>query len=103
MTEDEQCPRCGQAPDVRDPRSSQTLVVHGALSTQGARFVFRPEELRLFSLSFQFPGVPVAATAAACVSCGLVWAELDAATLRQKLHDLGNEDVRHRLSLLECD
>jgi hypothetical protein len=28
-------------------------------------------------------------------------AELDAATLRQKLHDLGNEDVRRRLGLLE--
>jgi len=32
-----------------------------------------------------------------------VWAELDAATLRQKLHDLGNEDVRQRLGLLEGD
>ena len=37
----------------------------------------------------------------ACASCGLVWAELDAATLREKLHDLGNEDVRRRLSLTE--
>ena len=35
------------------------------------------------------------------LACGLVWAELDAAALRQKLHDLGNEDVRRRLGLLE--
>ena len=32
---------------------------------------------------------------------GLIWAELDAAVLRQKLHDLGNEDVRQRLGGLE--
>jgi hypothetical protein len=45
--------------------------------------------------------VPVPAAATACAACGLVWAELDAATLRQKLHDLGNEDVRRRLGLLQ--
>ena len=92
MSDGEQCPRCGKG-----------LVVHGSFSTRGVRFGFRPEELRLFSLSFQFPEVPVPATAAACTTCGLVWAELDAATLRQKLHDLGNEDVRQRLGLLESD
>lgn len=90
MADGEQCPRCGKA-----------LVVHGSFSTRGIRFGFRPEELRLFSLSLQFPEVPVSSTAVACAECGLVWAELDAATLRQKLHDLGNEDVRRRLGLLE--
>jgi hypothetical protein len=90
MAVSEQCPRCGKA-----------LVVHGSYSTRGVRFGFRPEELRLFSLSLQFPEVPVSATAAACASCELVWAELDAATLRQKLYDLGNEEVRVRLGLLE--
>ncbi len=90
MADVEQCPRCGK-----------TLVVHGSFSTRGVRFGFRPEELRLFSLSIQFPETPVTSTAAACAACGLVWAELDAATLRQKLHDLGNEEVRRRLGLLE--
>jgi hypothetical protein len=90
MADGEQCPQCGKA-----------LVVHGSFSTRGVRFGFRPEELRLFSLSLQFPEVPVSAAAAACASCGLVWAEMDAATLQQKLHDLGNEDVRKRLGLLE--
>ena len=90
MADGEHCPRCGKA-----------LVVHGSYSQRGVRFGFRPEELRLFSLSFQFPEVPLPAAAAACASCGLVWAELDASTLRQKLHDLGNEDVRRRLGLLE--
>jgi hypothetical protein len=89
MADGEQCPRCGQP-----------LVVHGSFSTRGVRFGFRPEELRLFSLSLQFPEVPVPAAAAACAACGMVWAELDAAALRQKLHDLGNEDVRRRLGLL---
>ena len=88
MADGEQCPRCGKA-----------LVVHGSFSTRGVRFGFRPEELRLFSLSLQFPEVPVSMVA--CASCGLVWLELDAATLRQKLHDQGNEDVRRRLSLTE--
>lgn len=91
MANSEQCPRCGEA-----------LVVHGSFSTRGIRFGFRPEELRLFSLSLQFPEAPVSAAAAACASCGLVWAELDAPTLRQKLHDLGNEDVRQRLGLLDA-
>ena len=50
---------------------------------------------------FPIPEVPVPSAATACAACGLVWAELDASTLRQKLHDLGNEDVRRRLSLLE--
>jgi hypothetical protein len=90
MADGEQCPRCGKE-----------LVVHGSYSTRGVRFGFRPKELRLFSLSLQFPEVPVPAAAAACAACGLVWAELDAATLRQKLHDLCNEDVRRRLGLLE--
>ena len=92
MADDGQCPRCGQA-----------LVVQGSFSTRGVRFGFRPEELRLFALSLQFPEVPVPGAAAACASCGLVWAEPDAATLRQKLHDLGNEDVRRRLCLLDGD
>ena len=90
MAVGEQCPRCGQA-----------LVVRGSYSTRGVRFGFRPEELRLFSLSLQFPEVPVPAAAAACAACGLVWAELDAAALRQKLRDLGNEGVRRRLGLLD--
>ena len=90
MANQEECPRCGKE-----------LVVHGSFPTRGVRFGFRPEELRLFSLSFQFPEVPVPAKAAACAACGLVWAELDAAVLRQKLHDLGNEDVRRRLGLLD--
>ena len=70
MTEVEQCPRCGKA-----------LVVHGSFSTRGLRFGFRPEALRLFSLSLQFPEVPVPLAADACASCGLVWSELDAAPL----------------------
>ncbi len=90
MADGQQCPRRGQA-----------LVVHGSFSTRGVRFGFRPEELRLFSLSFQFPEVPTQSAAAACAACGLVWTELDAAALRQKLRDLGNEDVRRRLGLLE--
>ena len=90
MADGERCPRCGK-----------DLVVHGSFSTRGVRFGFRPEELRLFSLSFQFPEVPVTSAAVACASCGLVWAELDPATLHQKLHDLGNEEVRRRLSLTD--
>ncbi len=90
MADGEQCPRCGQG-----------LVVHGSFFTRGVRFGFRPEELRRFSLSLQFPEVPVPATAAACAKCGLVWSELDAAALREKLKDLGNESVRERLDLEE--
>ena len=48
MADGEQCPRCGKA-----------LVVHGSFPSRGIRFGFRPEELRLFSLSLQFPEVPV--------------------------------------------
>ena len=87
MPEAERCPRC-----------SSPHVVHGALHLRGG---FRPQELRLFSLSFQVPVVPVSSAAAACAACGLVWSQLDAAVLRQKLHDLGNEEVRRRLGLLE--
>jgi hypothetical protein len=90
MADGEQCPRCGKG-----------LVVHGSFSHGKIRFGFRPEELRFFSLSFQIPEVPVPTAAVACASCGLVWNELDPATLRQKLHDLGNENVRRRLGLLD--
>lgn len=93
MADGEQCPRCGQG-----------LVVHGSLpGTRGLvrQLGFRPEEVRLFSLSLQFPEVPVSASVAACAGCGLVWTELDAGALRQKLRDLGNEDVRRRLGLLD--
>jgi hypothetical protein len=92
MADGEKCPRCGQA-----------LVVHGSFAGRGVRFGFRPEELRLFSLSLQFPEVSLAGGVTACAACGLVWTELDAAALRQKLHDLGNEDVRRRLGLLGGD
>jgi len=92
MADDEKCPRCGQA-----------LVVQGSFTRQGLRFGFRPEELRLFALSLQFPEVPVRTKPSACASCGLIWAELDADTLRQKLNDLGNEHVRRRLGLLEAE
>jgi hypothetical protein len=89
MADAEQCPRCGKA-----------LVVYGSFPDPGVRFGSRPEELRLFSLSLQFPEFPLSSAAAACGSCGLVWAELDPATLRQKLHDLGNEKVQRRLGML---
>ena len=89
MAESERCPRCGKK-----------LVVHGSFQTHG-RFGFRPEELRLFSLSLQFPEVSLTTAPAACAACGLVWAELDTSRLRQKLHDLGNEEVRRRLGLLD--
>jgi hypothetical protein len=90
MADGEKCPRCGKA-----------LVLHGSFYTGGVRFGFRPEELRLFSLSLQVPETPISRAAAACAACGLVWTQLDATTLRQKLHDLGNEDVRRRLGLLD--
>jgi hypothetical protein len=76
------------------------MVVHGTFSTTG-RLGFRPEELRLFSLSFQVPEVGLSVKPAACAGCGLVWAELDPDTLRQKLVDLGNEHVKLRLGLVE--
>ena len=85
MSEAEKCPRCGKA-----------LVVHGSILKRSG---FRPEGLKLFSLSFQFPEVPLPRDAAACAACGLVWSELDAATLRQKLHDLGNEEVKRHLGI----
>jgi hypothetical protein len=91
MADGENCPRCGKG-----------LVVHGSFM-RGVRFGFRPEELRPFTLSLQFPEVALSGAAAACASCGLVWAELDTAALRQKLHDLGNEDVRRRLGQTEGD
>lgn len=87
MTETEHCPRCGKS-----------LVVHGSMFRRGS---FRPEGLKLLSLSFQIPEVPIPAKASACASCGLVWCELDAALLRQKLHDLGNEEIKQRLGLAE--
>ena len=83
----ETCPRCGKA-----------VVVHGRVYTRRG-YGFRPEELRLFSLSFQLPEVAVASAHAACADCGLVWAELDPAVLRQKLHDLGNDEVKRHLGL----
>jgi hypothetical protein len=91
MADGEKCPRCGEA-----------LVVHGSFY-YGGRFGFRPEELRLFALSFQFPEVALVGKPVACAACGLVWADLDLAKLRQKLHDLGNMDVRERLGLLDAE
>jgi hypothetical protein len=87
MAEVEQCPRCGSP-----------HVVHGSIARRGG---FRPQELRLFSLSFQLPQVPVPSAAVACAACGLFWGELDAGVLRQKLHDLGNEEVKRRLGLVD--
>jgi hypothetical protein len=85
MPEAERCPRC-----------NSPHVVHGAIHLRGG---FRPQEVRLFSLSFQVPEVRVSSAAVACVACGLVRGQLDAAVLRQKLHDLGNEEVKRRLGL----
>jgi hypothetical protein len=85
MAEAEKCPPCGKA-----------LVVHGSFFR---RPPFRPEGLRLFSLSFQFPEVLVRSEAAACAACGFVWSELDATVLRQKLHDLGNDEVKRHLGM----
>jgi hypothetical protein len=73
------------------------LVVHGSVFKRNG---FRPEELRFLSLSFQWPEVPFP-NAAACAACGLVWSELDPGKLRQKLHDLGNEEVKRRLGLAQ--
>ena len=93
MADSETCPRCGHEMVVRGSLPGNRGLVR--------QFGFRPEEVKLFSLSLQFPEVPVSAAAVACAACGLVWTELDAEALRQKLRDLGNEDVRRRLDLLK--
>jgi hypothetical protein len=85
MMEMQKCPRCGSA-----------LVVQGSISM---RSWFRPQGLKFFSLSFQFPEVKIPSEAAACAGCGLVWAELDAGVLRQKLHDLGSEEIKRHLGI----
>jgi hypothetical protein len=87
MAEAERCPRCGKS-----------LVVHGTILRRVGGG-FRPEGLRLFSLSFQIPEVPFSGDAAACAACGMVWSELDAAALRRKLRDLGNEEVKRHLAI----
>jgi hypothetical protein len=84
MPEAEKCPRCGEA-----------LVVHGSIFNAG----FRPKGLKFFSLSFQLPEVPVPSEATACAACGLVWSELNPATLQKKIHHLGNEEVKRHLGM----
>ncbi|MGA2705804.1 MAG: hypothetical protein ABSH35_32575 [Isosphaeraceae bacterium] len=70
--------------------------MHGTISRRSG---FRPEGLKLFALSFQLPEVAVPSEAIACATCGLVWCELDAATLREKLGDLGNDEIKEHLGL----
>jgi hypothetical protein len=85
MVDSEKCPRCGKK-----------LVVNGSIFKRNG---FRPEGLKFFSLTFQWPEVPVPNQHAACAACGLVWSELDPAALRQKLRDLGNEEVKQHLGI----
>lgn len=85
MPDAEQCPRCGKA-----------MLVPGKIYQ---RSLFRPKGLKFFSLSFQLPHVSVAGEATACIGCGLVCSQLDAAALRQKLRDLGDEETKKRLGL----
>ncbi len=87
MADGDVCLRCGKP-----------LVVHGSVFRG---FSFRPEGLRMFSLSFQLPEVLVSRQMTACAACGLVCAELDPVALRQKLNDLGNEQVKARLGALD--
>ena len=82
---EEKCPRCSKA-----------LVVHGTVGVRGG---FRPKELKLFTLSFQLPHVSVPTGFAACADCGFLWGQIDAASLRQKLHDLGNDEIKKHLGL----
>jgi hypothetical protein len=70
-------------------------VVDGTIYSTG----FRPKGLKFFSLSLQFPEVSVVSEAHACVACGLVWSACDAAALRQKLRDLGNEEVKRGVGI----
>ena len=84
MPEADKCPRCGEA-----------LVVYGSIFNSG----FRPKGLKFFSLSFQLPEVPVPSEATACAACGLVWSELNTATLQKKIHLLGNEAVKRHLGI----
>ena len=80
------CPRCGKA-----------LVVRGTIYRQRG---FRPAGLKLFTLSFQlFSEVALSSEASACTACGLVWCELNAAKLRKKLRDLGNDEIKEQLGL----
>ena len=87
MTEVEQCPRCGKA-----------LVVHGSFSTRGLK-VWVPTG----GATALFPEPPVPRSAGSARSrrmrimrFGLVRA--GCRTAKQKLRDLGNEDVRQRLA-----
>ena len=85
-------------PDAPCPRCGQSVVVRGSLPKWGG---FRPEGLKLFSLSLQMPEVTVPNESTACLECGLVWSQLDADALRQKLRDLGTDETKQRLGLAD--
>jgi len=70
----------------------KTLVVHGSFPARGVPVRISAEKLRLFSLSLPVPRCRCRARRPPVLRAGLVRA--GPATLRQKLQDLGNEDVR---------
>ena len=85
MPNREQCPGCGKS-----------MVVHGTIFRRSGS---RPEGLKLFSMSFRLPEVPVPNKSAACGACGLVWSQLDAASLPQKVRGLVNDEVEKLLEV----
>jgi hypothetical protein len=90
MTESaEKCPRC------EDHRIVHGVIYHGF--HQG----FRPDDIKWLAVSFQKSDVKVSNGYTACTACGLLWGEIDPDKLKQKLRDLGNDEIKKHLGLVD--
>ena len=83
------CPRCQSAKVVEGK--------HFNWVAGGTFQYFQPKELRVLSGSSHIPIKKHAFLA--CMECGLLWSEVDAAKLKTLLTQSGNKSLRTRLGL----
>jgi hypothetical protein len=84
------------------PRCSGGRVVLESLWHRGTLRWFVPQRLKWWKLTFGFrQSVPNNNPERACLDCGLVWAQIDQDALERLVRELGDDETKRRLNLIE--
>lgn len=83
-----ECPNCGAG-----------SIVTGRIlgrADLGLGFVFRPQDLKLFSVTGR-SDVPMPSKVRCCLNCGFLWTSVDCRKLQKVIGLLGNTNLKHKL------
>ena len=87
---------------MKCPACQSEKIVHGCFHDQmgeGLFQYFRPNGLKMLTLTGAYVRIPGQANFRSCLHCGLLWCKLDREKLKAVLIKSGTKDTKERLGL----